>query len=123
MQHHLINLHVFFKEIKRAFTSPFFVILTIVGNSLIGVTGLLFFLIEEGKNPRVTRYMDAIWWSFATATTTGYGDITPVTDTGKILSILLMLMGLAIFAMYTAFFAEIMITSKTLFISHKKKHD
>lgn len=123
MHHHVINLQVFFKEVKRAFTSPFFIILTIVGNTLIGMTGLLFYLIEEGANPRVNRFMDAIWWCFATATTTGYGDITPVTDAGKVLSILLMLMGLAIFAMYTAFFAEIMITSKTLFISQKKKHD
>lgn len=58
------------------------------------------------------RYMDALWWSFATATTTGYGDITPVTDAGKILSILLMLAGLGLFSMYTALFAEAILTSR-----------
>jgi len=56
--------------------------------------------------------MDALWWSFATATTTGYGDITPVTDTGKILSIILMLVGLALFSMYTALFAEAILMSR-----------
>jgi len=53
--------------------------------------------------------MDALWWGFATATTTGYGDITPVTITGKIISIILMLTGLALFGMFTALFAEVVL--------------
>ncbi len=55
--------------------------------------------------------MDALWWGFATATTTGYGDITPVTLAGKFLGILLMLTGMAIFAMFTALFAETILAS------------
>ena len=55
--------------------------------------------------------MDALWWGFATATTTGYGDITPVTIQGKILSIVLMLTGLAFFGMFTALFAETILAS------------
>jgi voltage-gated potassium channel len=58
--------------------------------------------------------MDAIWWGFATATTTGYGDIIPVTNAGKFLSIILMLSGLALFSMYTALFAETIISSKDM---------
>lgn len=106
------HFHFLLREVRKLITSPYFLLLTIVGNSLIGFTGFLFFLIEKGTNPKVTRYMDAIWWSFATATTTGYGDITPVTDLGKVLSILLMLMGLALFSMYTALFAETILLSK-----------
>jgi voltage-gated potassium channel len=109
------HFHFLLWEIRKLITSPFFLLLTFVGNGLIGFTGLLFFLIEEGTNPKVTRYMDAVWWSFATATTTGYGDITPVTDMGKILSILLMLMGLALFSMFTALFAETILVSKHAF--------
>ncbi|MGE3608638.1 MAG: potassium channel family protein [Bacteriovoracaceae bacterium] len=109
------HVKIFCEEIWYLIKSPFFIILTFFGNSFIGITGLLFYFIEEGRNPRVTRYMDAIWWSFATATTTGYGDITPVTDAGKILSIILMLIGLALFSMYTALFAETILTSKKLF--------
>jgi voltage-gated potassium channel len=51
-----------------------------------------------------------LWWSFSTATNTGYGDIIPMTFAGKILGILLMLMGMALFAMYTGLFAEVILT-------------
>lgn len=103
---------IFFKEIRLLVSSPFFIVLTIIGNGLILMCSFLFWFLEEGINPKVVRYLDAVWWSFATATTTGYGDIVPYTDLGKILSILLMLLGLAIFSMYTAMFAEIIISSK-----------
>lgn len=105
------NLHIFLKEIYQLVRSPIFIMLTLVGNSLIGLSGSLFYLIEAGSNPRLKHFIDAIWWSFATATTTGYGDITPVTMAGKILGILLMLMGTALFAMYTGLFAEIILTN------------
>lgn len=103
-----------FKEIYRLVKSPFFILLTILGNGLISIAGYVFFLLEAGINPKVNRYMDALWWGFATATTTGYGDITPVTDGGKVLSILLMLMGMATFAMYTGLIAESILTTKKL---------
>ncbi len=103
---------LFFREVRFLLKSPFFVMLTIVGNGFIFLAGLLFWALEHDANPKVDRYMDAIWWGFATATTTGYGDITPVTDAGKILSILLMLAGLALFSMYTALFAETIISSR-----------
>lgn len=111
----LEHIKFFVTEIKALFSSTLFVFLTIVGNGLIFLSSFLFFYIEHGINPKVLRLMDAIWWSFATATTTGYGDITPVTDAGKILSICLMLVGLALFSMYTALFAETMLTSRKRF--------
>lgn len=109
------HIKFFIAEIATLFSSTLFVFLTIVGNGLIFLVSYLFFLLEHGSNPKVERYMDALWWSFATATTTGYGDITPVTDAGKILSICLMLAGLAMFSMYTALFAETMLTSRKKF--------
>jgi voltage-gated potassium channel len=106
------HVKIFFLEIKSMFTSPTFLFLSILGNGFIFICSLIFYHIEYGINPKVIRYMDALWWSFATATTTGYGDITPITDAGKILSIILMLAGLALFAMYTALFAETILTSR-----------
>ncbi|MFL5784573.1 MAG: potassium channel family protein [Bacteriovoracaceae bacterium] len=86
--------------------------LTVVGNGLIGLSGLAFHILEKDKNPHMNELIDAFWWSFSTATTTGYGDITPVTTGGKILGILLQLMGMALFAMYTGLFAEIILTAR-----------
>jgi voltage-gated potassium channel len=105
---------LFFREVRFLLRSPFFLMLTIVGNSFIFFCGFVFWALEHDANPKVDRYMDAIWWAFATATTTGYGDITPVTDAGKLLSILLMLAGLALFSMYTALFAETIISSRKI---------
>ncbi len=107
-------------EMRLLLGSPFFILLTILGNGLICLISWLFYRLELGHNPQVSRYLDALWWGFATATTTGYGDITPQTDGGKLLSIGLMLMGLALFAMYTALFAEVIITGRNLF--HRRPH-
>lgn len=85
--------------------------LTLVGNGLIGLACSAFWFLEKDVNPHVHHVMDAVWWGFSTATTTGYGDITPVTITGKILGIFLMLMGTALFAMYTGLFAEIVLSA------------
>ncbi len=104
------NLHTFSKDVFILVRSPVFLMLTLIGNGLICLSGALFYFLEKNSNPKIHHVMDAIWWSFSTATTTGYGDITPVTIKGKILGILLMLMGMALFAMYTGLFAEIVLT-------------
>ncbi len=110
-QHLFIKLKFFFTEMMILIKSPLFILLTLLGNSLIGVFSVLFYFLEHDVNPRIASFMDALWWGFATATTTGYGDITPVTILGKLLSILLMLTGLAIFGMFTALFAETILIS------------
>jgi voltage-gated potassium channel len=109
--HIFINLKAFFTEMVILIKSPVFILLTFLGNSLIGVVSLLFYFLEHDTNPRIHSFIDALWWGFATATTTGYGDITPVTILGKLLSILLMLTGLALFGMFTALFAETILIS------------
>jgi voltage-gated potassium channel len=107
------NFAHFFVEISQLVYSQVFIVLTVVGNGLIGFSGTIFYFLEKDLNPNL-HYIDAIWWSFATATTTGYGDITPKTFAGKFLGILLMLAGTAIFAMYTGLFAETILKSEYL---------
>ena len=106
-----INLKFFVAEMIILVKSPVFLLLTILGNSLIGVFSFIFYAFESKVNPKILSFVDALWWGFATATTTGYGDITPVTTQGKILGILLMLTGMALFGMFTALFAETILTS------------
>lgn len=52
----------------------------------------------------------ALWWSITTATTVGYGDISPQTDIGKLAAVILMLLGIGFIGMLTSsitnFFAE-----------------
>jgi voltage-gated potassium channel len=41
-------------------------------------------------------YGDGIWWAIVTASTVGYGDISPVTLWGRIIAVLLMLVGIGL---------------------------
>lgn len=113
---HAILMKVFLHEMKLLIQSPMFILLTLFGNLFICLMSFVFYQLESAINPKIHSFIDALWWGFATATTTGYGDITPVTGEGKILGILLMLSGMALFGMFTALFAETILTSAR----HKK---
>jgi voltage-gated potassium channel len=49
---------------------------------------------------------DALWWSFVTVTTVGYGDTYPVSNPGRALAALLMATGVGLFGTLTAYFAN-----------------
>jgi voltage-gated potassium channel len=106
----LSHFKIFTKEMVTLFFSSTFIFLTFIGNGVIILGGILFYHLEKDFNSHVHNLLDGLWWSFSTATTTGYGDITAITTEGRILGILLMLIGMAIFAMYTALFADVILT-------------
>ncbi|MEB3852126.1 MAG: ion transporter [Desulfurococcales archaeon] len=60
-------------------------------------TSLLAFM-AEARSPAssMDSLSDAFWWSLATVTTVGYGDVVPVTPLGKALGVALMLFGIAV---------------------------
>lgn len=86
-----------------------FITISLIGNSIVLVFATAFYYIEKDINPKIQSFMDALWWSFATTTTVGYGDVTPITNLGRTVGIALMLIGVAIFAIYTALFARAII--------------
>ena len=47
-----------------------------------------------------------MWWSLITLTTVGYGDVTPITDLGKLISSFAMFLGIAMFALPAAILAS-----------------
>jgi voltage-gated potassium channel len=51
---------------------------------------------ERAVNGEFASYGDSLWWAVVTITTVGYGDITPVTTTGRVTATLLMFSGLAV---------------------------
>lgn len=50
---------------------------------------------EDDAGP--AQYVDALYFTVSTLTTTGYGDITPTTSTGKLLSVVIMVVGVGLF--------------------------
>lgn len=86
-----------------------FLTISFVGNTTVLVFASIIYFLERNVNPQINTFIDALWWSFATTTTVGYGDITPSTIPGKIVGICLMLIGVAIFSVYTALFSRAII--------------
>lgn len=47
-------------------------------------------------------FSTALWWSITTATTVGYGDVSPTTGLGKAAAVLLMFLGIGFIGMLTS---------------------
>ncbi len=62
---------------------------------------------EHEINQNMHNYGDALWLCFTTLTTVGYGDIFPVTAGGRVMSAVLVLMGIGLFSLVTAELAAV----------------
>lgn len=68
------------------------------------ITALIMFNAEEDINPETGTYLfsnffDAFYWAACTLTTVGYGDLYPISDTGRVISIISSMVGIAIIAL------------------------
>ncbi|MFB9862705.1 ion transporter [Rufibacter immobilis] len=68
--------------------------------SLVLIIGSVIYVVE-GEENGFTSIPQSIYWAVVTITTVGYGDITPRTPLGQVISSLVMLMGYAIIAVPT----------------------
>lgn len=73
----------------------------IISLAYIFVTALVLFNVEPHVNPYTEEqtfnsFFDALYWAIVTLTTVGYGDMYPVTDIGRFVSMLSFLFGVAI---------------------------
>jgi voltage-gated potassium channel len=66
---------------------------------LLFASSIIYFL-ERGAQPdKFSSIPAAAWWSLATLTTIGYGDVVPITPWGKMFGGIVMLIGLGMFAL------------------------
>jgi voltage-gated potassium channel len=57
----------------------------------------LIYQVEHPVNPdQFSTFLDAIYFSVATMTTVGFGDITPISEVGRLLTVLMILTGIAL---------------------------
>ena len=86
---------------RRALIGALFVMTTL---SLFVATGVYF--LERNSQPEFFGSVPAAaWWALATLTTVGYGDVVPITPAGKMFGGLIMIFGLAMFALPIAIVA------------------
>jgi voltage-gated potassium channel len=62
--------------------------------------------LERGVQPVAFGSVPAtLWWAVATLTTTGYGDVVPITPLGRLIAALVMICGLGVFGLWTGILA------------------
>lgn len=100
LYHYMHGTSSLFKAlIKKRFEFIF------LGYLLFGIVfsfGTLFYALEFGVNKELHSYLDAIYWALVTVSTVGYGDISPVTDLGKIISMFGIVFGIAMISFVTS---------------------
>ncbi|MEV4915744.1 ion channel [Streptomyces tirandamycinicus] len=91
---------------RRARMAPQITLTTYVAGAVAGLMmfGSLAVLAVERDAPdgNIRTLGDAVWWSFTTMTTVGYGDHAPTTGLGRVLAVGLMLSGIALLGVVTA---------------------
>jgi len=73
---------------------------------------IIYFIESPHENSEIKTLVDAIWYATATVTTVGYGDVVPVTQEGRIMGIVMMFVGIFIFALIISRLGAILIGSQ-----------
>ena len=76
--------------------------LLITSGIIIVGTAAIYQVESVQENAEIDSPLNALWWSVSTITTVGYGDIVPISDTGKIIGIFYMFFGIAIIGILIA---------------------
>ena len=101
----LIGLTRFWSAIRQAWRDPTFRLLAVLTGSLLLVGTLVFSRIEGWS------YLDSFYYSAVTAATVGFGDFTPKTPAGKLLTVVYMFCGIGLLVALLTRFAEALILS------------
>ena len=69
------------------------------------------------------KFQDALWWSFVTTTTVGYGDLSPATSAGRIVASFLMLVGIGLIGSLTSTITSFFLQNQSSYACDSEKVD
>jgi Ion channel len=78
--------------------------------AVVVIASAAFYAVESGVNPSVSGANDAIWWGITTLAG-GSSDIRAVTDEGRIATVALLVLGVALLAGLTATVVSFVVSS------------
>lgn len=93
-----IALRMIVKVVERR-KEELMITLTLVFVLMLLSSSLMYYIEHEVQPEAFTSIPATMWWSVATLTTVGYGDVYPVTPFGKILAAFIAILGIGIFAL------------------------
>ena len=87
---------------RRSFFAASYLLLL----ALILTSSVMYYAENEHQPENFSSIPNAMYWSLITLTTVGYGDVSPVTSIGKVISIFTAFLGVSIVAMLTGIVAS-----------------
>ena len=72
-------------------------LLIFTGVVIIGTVAI--YAVESQTESEINTILDAVWWTVATITTVGYGDVVPLSELGRIIGIFYMFFGVTFIAL------------------------
>lgn len=104
LSHFFPGVGLFVSVLRREL--PTLMAAALVMSTLVVVSATTMFLLEREAQPEAFGTVPhSIWWAVVTLTTVGYGDIAPITLWGRLLAMLIMLMGVGVVALPAAMLA------------------
>jgi Ion transport protein len=68
---------------------------------------------QDADGANITSASDALWYVIVTISTVGYGDRYPVTDLGRFMGAMIIIIGVAIFGTFTGYLANLFLTPRS----------
>jgi voltage-gated potassium channel len=85
----------------------------LMGFVLLVVCSIAILNVETAPRSNIRTAEDALWWGVSTMTMGGYGDCYPVTTAGRLVAVVLMTAGMALFGVFTAYVAALFLDRGT----------
>ena len=89
-------------EERKSFIAAFYLLII----AFVLTSSLIYFAEHRAQPVEFASIPDAMYWSLITLTTVGYGDVSPVTWIGKVISVITALMGVSVVALLTGIIAN-----------------
>lgn len=89
-------------EERKSFIAAFYLLII----AFVLTSSLIYFAEHQAQPDKFSSIPDAMYWSLITLTTVGYGDVSPVTWIGKVISVITALMGVSVVALLTGIIAN-----------------
>jgi voltage-gated potassium channel len=101
-----------FRHLRTALAHRRFHWVALVAMATVLVGAVAEYAVEGRGNGSLTSFGDSLWWAVVTATTVGYGDLSPETTEGRVIAVMLMLVGIGVIGVFTATLASFVLSSE-----------
>ncbi len=92
----------FTKVLLASLRRPVIIYLVSLSISFVPILSAAFYAVEHDSNPQIRTFFDSLYFTVTVMTGVGLGDIYPITVAGRLISMVMMLLGTGIFISFTA---------------------